>query len=691
MTRLYDLLPAFHRTRDADIGRPLEGLLDVIDDELGVLRGDIEQLYDNWFIETGEAWVIPYLGDLLGVRGLGGPAALHRDERAFVANTLRYRRRKGTAAVLEELARDVTGWTAKAVEFFELLGWNQQLDHVRLVGGGLADLRDADRASLADTAFDRFAHTADVRHIDTGAGRHNIPNIGLFLWRLQAYPLVRSTPGGVAERFTFDPLGRDAPLFNQPSPEATIEHLATERNLEGPLRRRPLHDELAAGPPAAGDEDGQDRYLSPDPVLAVWLDGVQVPAGELTICDLGDPGRRAVAPATAAVDPVLGRLALRAGDIRVPEVSWSYGFAGDLGGGPYDRRSSVGSAMAAAELAAGTAGWWQVGVSREADPDLVADLPTAIGRYAAQSGLPLAIVAVTDNRTQPGGFEIVVPAGTRLVVAAGDWQPRLDPLGGPPARQPGDISATRTRPAILGNLRIRGDAGAPGTEPGTLVLDGFLVAGTVTVEPGALGSLRIAHCTLVPAAAPSLVVEAGATEETRNTGLSVELDHAICGSIEAVPFLAGIAVRDSIVQGALDVPDLVVERSTILGTTDARTLSASESIFTGLVTVARRQTGCVRYCWLPPASSAPRRFRCQPPDAAAAATIRPTFTSTTLGEPGYGQLAVATPQEIRSGARDEGEMGAFNFVGQPRRLADLEARLDEYLRLGLEAGVFFAT
>jgi len=223
------------------------------------------------------------------------------------------------------------------------------------------------------------------------------------------------------------------------------------------------------------------------------------------------------------------------------------------------------------------------------------------------------------------------------------------------------------------------------------VLDGFLVAGTVTVEAGALGSLRIAHCTLVPGAAPSLVVEAGATGETRNTGLAVELDHVICGSIEAAPYLAGITVRDSIVQGALEAPDLVVERSTVLGTTNARTLSASESIFTGLVTVARRQTGCARYCWLPPASAVPRRFRCQPPDAAAATTIRPTFTSTTLGEPGYGQLARATPHEIRNGARDEGEMGAFNFVGQPRRLADLEARLHEYLRLGLEAGVFFAT
>jgi len=75
-------------------------------------------MYDNWFIETCEDWVVPYIGALLGlpalqpVPGIGGG-------RSIVANTIGYRRRTGTAAVLELVARDVTGWQARAVEYLE--------------------------------------------------------------------------------------------------------------------------------------------------------------------------------------------------------------------------------------------------------------------------------------------------------------------------------------------------------------------------------------------------------------------------------------------------------------------------------------------------------------------------------------------------------------------------------------------
>ena len=224
-----------------------------------------------------------------------------------------------------------------------------------------------------------------------------------------------------------------------------------------------------------------------------------------------------------------------------------------------------------------------------------------------------------------------------------------------------------------------------------VVLDGFLIDGTVTVQPGALGGLRIAHSTIVPRAGVRLSIQAGGVESTRNVRLEVDLDHAICGGVEASEFIAGMAIRDSIVQGDVQVPDLAIERSTVLGGLDARTIHASESIFTERVEVARRQTGCVRFSWLPLDSRAPRRHRCQPTDDDAAGVIRPTFTSITHGDPGYGQLARVTPREIVQGAEDEGEMGAFHFLAQPRRLADLEARLDEYMRLGLEAGVFFVT
>jgi hypothetical protein len=689
MTRVFDLLPAVERLRDADQGNALEGLLSVAEAELDRLRADVDQLYDNWFIETCEDWVVAYLGDLVGVRGLGGTRRGRAAHRGLVANTIAYRRRKGTAAVLEQLAFDVTGWTAKAVEFFELLAWTQNVNHVRAGRGGTADIRDASRAELTATPFDTFAHTADVRHIDVGRGLHNIPNVGLFLWRLQSYPLERSTPSGGAGRFTFDPRGRDVPLFARPRAERDIGHLATELNVEGPLRRRPLRDELLAGVPATvQDDDGVERFLGPsDPAFRVFLDGEALAPSELAICDLGDPARMATPPAKAAVDPVRGRLALQSIDGRTPEVSWAYGFSGDLGGGPYDRRASVGGAIVAARAALPDEDWWQAGVV--SDPPAAADrlfddIPAALDKLKRK---PLALISVMDNRTYDQPLEISVPGGCRLILAAGDWPERPNPLSGLPERRDGDITATRTRPHIAAPITIKGTPGSAGSSPGVLVLDGFLIDGPVTVENGSLGTLRIAHCTIGPAA--GLTVKAGTVPSTRNVELQVELERGICGPLDVTEFAAGVRLTDSIVDGKLAVPDLAATRCTLLGETTARTIEGSECIFAGRLDVARRQTGCVRYSWLPPGSRAPRRFRCQPGDAGGAVT--PSFTSTTYGDPGYAQLTAATPPEIGRGGEYEGEMGAFAFLGQPRRLADLRTQLDEYLRLGLEAGVYFVT
>src|SRR5690606_21939169 len=124
--RLYELLPVIHRRRDAEQGHPLRALLQVIAEQVEVVENDIDRLYENWFIETCEDWVVPYLGDLIGytsVAAAGEPAdgttpGRRKLERILiprreVANTIRYRRRKGTLALLELLAHDVAGWPSR--------------------------------------------------------------------------------------------------------------------------------------------------------------------------------------------------------------------------------------------------------------------------------------------------------------------------------------------------------------------------------------------------------------------------------------------------------------------------------------------------------------------------------------------------------------------------------------------------
>ena len=64
--RLYQLLPAIHRMRDAQQGYALKALLAVIGEQADLVEDDIRQLYENWFIETAQDWAVPYIGALLG-------------------------------------------------------------------------------------------------------------------------------------------------------------------------------------------------------------------------------------------------------------------------------------------------------------------------------------------------------------------------------------------------------------------------------------------------------------------------------------------------------------------------------------------------------------------------------------------------------------------------------------------------
>jgi hypothetical protein len=46
---------------------------------------------------------------------------------------------------------------------------------------------------------------------------------------------------------------------------------------------------------------------------------------------------------------------------------------------------------------------------------------------------------------------------------------------------------------------------------------------------------------------------------------------------------------------------------------------------------------------------------------------------------------------LLTGADDGSEVGVFHDVFQPQRLSNLNIMIADYLRFGMEAGVFFAT
>ncbi|MBK8096624.1 MAG: hypothetical protein IPK26_05920 [Planctomycetes bacterium] len=736
---VFDLLPAHLRGMDDESGGVLRALLSVLAGEARHVRDDAYALLDDLFIETCDEWLVPYIGRLLRVRA---QHTLSRDgvfsARARVANTIRHRRRKGTLAVLETLARDATGWPTRAVEFFATLGWTQHQQHVRPAAHGSADLRQGDLVELTGGPFDALPYTVDVRSLARG-GRHNLPHIGLFVWRLDSYHLAARTARPAADppdgRYFVDPLGRDRPLCNRPSTEDSPEGIAQEQHVGGLLRRRPLHAELEQRRRALVDNVAPPvRFFDATPPFQVWVQDmagapfIEVPAEQIRVCDLTDPspaiaegwhrpaatrtyaptggGPASVLPIRVALDPVLGRLAFPIGVVPAAvRVSAAHAFAGDLGGGPYDRGSDLGQ-LSRRQVD------WQMGVSKRFAPVpgvIVATLAEALAEWNVQPPGRVGLISVMDNEIYQeslvNGSRIQVGEGSELLIVAAGW-PELPVAGGPPgqlARQVGRIVRTGLQPALLGDVAVAGLAPGNSDAPGTLVLDGLLIAGQLTVVadgPANLGRLLLSHCSLVPGTG-------GITVGSGNQDLAVTLVRSITGPIAASNTVPALTVTDSIVDGAgnpaIAAPGAHLEcnAATVLGTTTSKTLAATDTLFTGVIATTRTQTGCVRFSFVPRGSVTPRRHRCQPdlllanaPPAqhpAIAARLAPAFGSTAFGDPAYCQLGELVAAEIAQGAEDGGEMGAFHFLMQPQRLANLRNGIEEYLRLGLSAGPIFVT
>lgn len=675
MKDLIELLPTVYRLRDAAQGDPLRALLRVIGREVQRVEDDIERLYDNWFIETCDEWVVPYLGDLLGVRmpldasAADGSSASSR--RSYVANTLSYRRRKGTAAVLEQLARDVTGWRCRAVEFFERTASAQHANHPRPDHRCTLDIRSAYRNQFYGTPFEDAAHLAEVRHIDNRRGRYNVPNVGLFVWRLSSYRLRDVSARRIdSRRFTFDPQGQDRALFSFPSGTAPAGP-TRPADVPQPLTRLTLHHDL---PEYYGDADGPRS-------VQISTAGIAQPAGVIRACNLSDAaaGWAHEAPAgTIAIDPELGRIAFDAAPAGEVTATYAYGFGGDLGGGPYDRRGSLDEV-----LAAGVG--WQMGVSHAPAPgqtQIVATLSDAVKEWNEQPPGTNGVIALTDSRTYEENLttsatRIKVPQGSRLTIVAAGWP--ADDEDGVEVRRAGRLAPSDLRPHLLGSLEVIGTAPADAEAPGRLTINGVLLEGALRVRTGNLAELHLIHCTLAPGASTLTIDD--------NPDLTVELRRTVCGSVKPRASATVLRVHECIVDGDVEGRAVHIDASTVFGTTAAETLDAGNSILLGTVTVQRRQQGCVRFSYLPPDSQSPRRYRCQPADPARAAQLKPKFESTTYGEPAYAQLIGSCAAEISTGADDEGEMGAWHFVHAPQRLRNLRLALDEYLRFGLEAGV----
>lgn len=748
--RLYALLPTIHRIRDAERGQVLRALLGLLETELDGVKLDIDGLYDNWFIETCDPWVVPYIADLLGIEGISSEEGYSR--RAVVANTVAWRRRKGTASVLESLAFAETGWQARAVEFFQLLSTTQHLNHLRPQSVRGVDIRQAHRLELLGGPFETQAHTAEVRRADSTQGRYNIPNVGLMLWRLNTYHVHDATARWVSTedlgadgkllRYRFDALDRDVPLFNGPRTEGELSSLTTEIDVPGRLRNRGLAKVLD-DPTSWPDEHAWWFTADDEPAFQVRIGAVnddtpvaysedelrffvnwrrEDPAEEEA---LGDWDQMVTPTGTTLVDVERGRLVIHlAAGVPEPEevrVDFRYAFSEKLGGGPYDRSASLSDdeSWSLENFDSSSDGAIQLGVSRKhhqetalgaTDPSVYETITEALDAWntfaAAHAGGCKGLIVLMDSRTYvedlTGAARIIVPQDCELWIIAADWETPSEDSGYPTdLRRPGSATPDGVRPHLRGDVEIEGSTGSG--ERGRLYLNGLRIEGNIDVLEGDLGGLTIRHCTQVPGDGRRLSVTTGA-----NPALELIAARSILGGLAASTTLEAITLTECIVdrfadERAIDVPetDLVMSSVTVLGTTDARTASATDSLFCGRLEVALKQEGCLRFCWVSTDSVAPRRYRCQPETAlesasadlldALEARIVPSFTSRRYGSPGYAQLRRLCRDEIRAGSENGAEMGAFTFLRQPQRERNLQSALRQYLRFGLSSGLFFVT
>ncbi len=526
--RLWRLLPAVYRTADTDSSSdpgPLRELVNRIGAQVAVARRGIDRLWADQSIETCDDWVIPYIGDLLGtnlVSNLDAPA-----QRLDVANTIDYRRRKGTVEVLEALAHDVpapngTRWTAHVVEGFRRLGRTrhgldpalgpgafpqassadvaQLLQAEGLTGlltggpaGGLADLRSSHGAALAGTAFDEAFHLADVRAGRGALGRFGISKLLVFLWRLTSFQVVAGTPvqvTGCPGQYVFDPTGRQVPLFLPPQPPGDFSASwapAREWQVPGPLTSS-LESAITGGtggPPRYGLGTGWR-------LTSVWPEAGQFAA----VADGGSPAE----PLT---------------------VSYQYGFSSMIGAGPYDR-SLLGTPPA------------------RSGPETVVSGGQGLDAALTAAGRPadrlFATVTIGDSLTYPA----VSDPGpvSSLLVRAG---PQMRPVIRPAAAGPWILTA--------GDEEV-------------LTLDGLTVSGCDIVLRGSFTSVRITACTVDPGTAadgtpplataadlrvlaPSRIfVEAGVIGD-------LTIDHCVIGPVRTRfgGSVETLTISDSIVQG----------------------------------------------------------------------------------------------------------------------------------------------
>ncbi|MEX0762675.1 MAG: hypothetical protein WD208_13595 [Dehalococcoidia bacterium] len=707
---------------------PLRQVIEVMAQQAAVLRRSHDRLWNDQFIELADDWAVPYIADLVGTRLVS--ALNNAGRRADVANTIYYRRRKGTLAVLEQLIADIARWDGKVIEYFRRMGrahhgLDPQPVPGRLTGtmpGGIADLRHAGAANASHGPFDEYHHTPDLRRQNGMDGRYGIHKLGYHLYRLHSYPLSTVMPRLISGTtgFTFDPSGRDVRLFSAGDRITDWDQWRTadEWELPAPISLGLLNDaqfviteravrDLEASPglsPTQADDLRRIRRITFKSEQRLLETVMALPS---------TPG-----PGAPPYFERLLALAITPDCARSALLPFGPGSAGRNSIAVHEANRDVAPRhlVAADRLSPWTAA--APGKRIAVDPDrgrlLFLDGPDGDVSVSYHYGFPGEVGAggydrqhclvpeeLVDTHVTGGGtglaFDDIHNEGVTQVDDSATYEPVSDKLA---VRNLTVQAANGQRPYLLPG--VNWVLNAAEFVDSLVTLDGLWIGGEGgevilraarmvddELQNGSYKTVTIRHCTLdpggeaadcstiepVPLVIDCLVDELIIQSSILGPIVTTEQGHVeklvICDSVvqSLDPAVPAIAMRSG---------NLRLRQSTVFGNVNAHRLWASEALIEGTVRVADVQDGCFRFSAANAGSILPSPYRNVP-----LAGARHFFVSRRFGDAGYAQLSESAPVEISRGAENGSEMGAFSGLINPIKLDGLTAKTREFMPFGL--------
>jgi hypothetical protein len=520
----------------------------------------------------------------------------------------------------------------------------------RTPAGGFADLRNAYAAANTGQAFDEFAHIADLRPGGQSSGWHNISHLGLFIWWLYSFPISGATPvsnGATSPCFTFDPSGRQIPLF-APSSRTSASF--------------------------GDDWVSPEEWQLPVPVSErLWTEYPDQIYPAAFWVGLGGGGAPApVSRNQLSIHPEAGLFSFTATPPEGAAVThYQFGLLSRIGAGGFPNAlleslpipstvTNVQNGSGLDTVLAGFTGDTTVQIQDSLTyPGLTAALDVGSNT--------LALVALDGQRpvvrwAGGGGSWTIHGDGGNLIIQ-GIWL------------QGADLVLTGTFESVT--LRfVTLDPGSDGGAgvPIAKAIDGMLLAPVHLWVQARITTLTLARCITGPIR----------TQTTGGAGAgAIEQLTATDSVIQAIPTGGGATVYAL----QTEIGDVSLARCTVLGPCAIHQMDASESIFDDVATAEDPQHGCVRFCAIAAGSALHAPYR------SVTIPVRgPVFMSRRFGEPDYARLyrladnAIidpATGDTILGGAQNGSEMGVYQSESVTLIRRGLVLKFEEYAPLGV--------